>query len=476
MENLKKFFACFCIAILLISSSVLATDINNGPVDDVADVPMLISESPNTTATPVTAESIYKDLYIYDTNSYSLSDIVYGNVFASTTKFVTNPKNNGGIISGNLYLISSEAVIESDVAYSNNKDKNGNYIVNSINEKSIINGNAYVLSDTFTLQAGSEIHGDLYVAANTVNIEQDAVVDGNLFVTASEVNLNGQVSGSAYITTDTFNMTYFTYITRDLYLNCNNATLAGVVYRNAFITAYDKLLTESDFRVSQDLSVDFAKDFTFSGEVQGNAEINAKNLAFKNDNSEKCIIRGNLKYATESNTEIPDGIVSGQVTTDKYVEKTNNKLSLKSLVFSFFTLLVYVLAIVFLARVFTANAVSKLDKVDLKNTLISLGIGLVSMFAITILFILLVLCGIGISLAFFFIVGYLLILGLAVPLFLYNIADMIKLNLNIYVKLLIVTAVLYAVSLIPVFGSGVVFIVLLVGIGRILLTLFNRRK
>lgn len=226
MFNLKKFFTCFLLALIIISSAVFAVESDVMPISLDEQEIVVISEEPDSSSTDSTVNSIYEDLYIYDTESYTLSDIVYGNIFASTTKFATNPKNNGAILSGNLFLITTNATIDSDVSYSNNKDKNGNYIINSINSKSVINGNVYILADTFTLEAGSEIHGDLYIVAKDVIIEQDAVIDGNIFVTATNVTLNGQISNSAYVTvSDNFNMNYFAYIARDLYLNsrkCNS--------------------------------------------------------------------------------------------------------------------------------------------------------------------------------------------------------------------------------------------------------------
>ena len=471
MVNLKRFFVCLILALILISSSVFATNTADNAVN-----PIQVEETPVDTATSPTVNTINEDLYIYNTDYYSLNDVVYGNVFASVNKFVTNPKNSGGFISGNLFLISGEAVIGSDVTYSNNQDRNGNYIIESINANSVINGNVYVLSDSFTLQAGSEIHGDLYVAATNVNIEQDAVIDGNIFITASNVNLNGQVKGSVYITSNNLNMNFYTYITQDLYLNTENATLSGVVHRNAFVTSYDKLLTDSNFRVNQNLSVNFADDFTFSGEVQGNATINARNLTFKNDNNETCIIRGNLNYGTQTDTQIPDGVVAGQVSTSEFIERTNNEFSIASLSLKLFALLVYIFLIVFLSKLFAPNAVEKVSQFKLTNIIMSLGVGFISLFAILLVFMLLCFSIIGIPLAFVFVIGYLFLLGLALPLFANNIANAIKLKLNIYVKLLIVTAILYLVSLIPIVGSIVIFIFLLIGSGQILLELFKRKN
>lgn len=222
MFSFKKIFTCFLLTLMIISSTVFAVDANVMPINDTKEIAI---DEPDSVTTDTTVNSLYKDLYIYDTESYTLSDIVYGNIFASTINFATNPKNNGGILSGNLFLLATDATINSDVSYSNNKDKNGNYIISSINSKSVINGNVYILADTFTLEAGSEIHGDLYIAAKDVIIEQDSVIDGNIFVTATNVTLNGQISNSAYVTvSDNFEMNYFAYIARDLYLNsrkCN---------------------------------------------------------------------------------------------------------------------------------------------------------------------------------------------------------------------------------------------------------------
>ena len=161
MFKFKKFFLCLVLAILLLSSAVFATDNTVLPTAPVADEEKTTEKF----------QTINEDKYVYGSESFSLSDVVNGNVFASTTtKFVTNPRIGGGIISGNLFALSNDVVIESDVVYSNEKDKKGNYMISSTNSKSIIYGNVYVLANSFTLQAESEIHGDLYVLASNVNI------------------------------------------------------------------------------------------------------------------------------------------------------------------------------------------------------------------------------------------------------------------------------------------------------------------
>lgn len=464
MLNLKKFFICFILALMLFSSITLATDNQD-------DILLISTENTNTS----TAASVQEDLYIYNTDSYTLNDIVYGNVFTSTNKFVTNPKNNGGIVYGNLFLVSSEVIIGSDVTYSNNKDKNDNYLIDSINSHSVINGNVYALSDSFTLEAGSEIYGDLYVASTKVTIEPNAVVYGNIFITANDINLNGQTKGSVYITAENFNMNYYSYIEKDLYLNATNINLQGVIFRNAFITAYNDLVTTSDFKINQNLSVDMAINCTLSGTINGNVSVNTKNLTLKNDADNICVINGNLNYATEKDMQIPDGIVAGTVTTSKFVDNSINRISISSLMLSFFVLLVYVFAVVFLSKKFAPNAMKKLSSITVKNLILNLVIGVISIFAIFVFVITLLLTGVGVVLALFALVAYLFLLGLVLPLFLNQIAELLNFKLNAYVKLLVVTVVFYLISLIPTLGSTIVFISALVGIGQILFSLFKKQ-
>ena len=472
MINLKRFFTVLLISILLFSPLVFATE--EVPTDQILitslDTPQVISGTPT-----VSAEIINEDCHVSGTDSYTLDSIVHGNVFATVYKFLTNPRNGGGILSGNLFLISTDSTIASDVTYSNNTDNNGNYIISSINSKSIINGNVFALSENFTLEAGSEIHGDLYVAAQKVNIEQDSIIDGSVFIAARDVSINGQISGSAYITTENFNMNYFAYITRDLNLAAENTSLSGIVYRNAFISSYS-LTANKEFRVNGNLTVDYSKNFTYSGEVYGNASINAESLSFKKDDSTKCIIQGNLVYGVKNETQIPDGVVSGTISQSQFVDKETDKFDIKDTLFSLVIFIAYVLGITFIAKFFAKNAISKLPEFNTKNVFISLGIGLLSFFVIILLFVLLLVSSIGIYLAFALVIAYLFIIAISVPLFLNKIAELIKLDCNDYVKLLCVAIIFFVIKLIPVIGSLVSFVVFTAGIGQIIFAFLSRKK
>lgn len=469
MCKFKKFLICIFLSLLIISSCVFAT---NTSLDNVQN-------SDNNSSTPTTAVDVNEDLYVYNTEYCSIGDNVIGNVYASVTKLVINPRINGGSIAGDLFAIASELNIESDVTYSNTKDKNGNYIIDKINHKSIINGNVYAFSDYFTLEAGSEIHGDLYVYATTVNIEQDALIDGNVYIYADTINFNGQLTGSAYIFSTNFNMNYFGYITRDLYVNSQNITLAGVVYRNVFVTANNNLTTLPDFITYKNLTVNSANQFTFSGEVQGDAKINVRSLTLKNTDNDaqvKCSIKGNLEYGVKENSNIPEGVVVGKTTKIDYIEQNKNGFDIVSAITGLLTFLVYVTVIILLAKYVAPKSIEQLPKLSFGNIASSFGIAFASVFVLFVLFVLLLLSGIGITLSLVILIAYIFVFALGLPLLILNIANMLKIKMHLVLKVLMVSTALYLISLIPVFGPIVMFMALFVGLGRIILKLFFQRK
>jgi len=271
----------------------------------------------------------------------------------------------------------------------------------------------------------------------------------------------------------------FAYIARDLYLNSTNATLTSVIYRNAYVTATNKLTTLPNFIVYQNLSVDFADNFTFSGEVLNNAYINAKTLIFKTteeDTAVKCSIKGNLNYGCKNKLDIPDGVILGETSNFDFIDITSTKFSLTSTLTNLVTFLVYIFVIVLLAKFIAPKAIEKLPAITFKNIIASLAVGMLSFFVIFITFVMLLLSGIGTTLSLALIVAYLFVVAIALPLFIFNIAKNVKMKLNIYFRSVFVGLVLYLISLIPVLGSTVMFIVFISSIGSLLLQIFNRKK
>ena len=199
-------------------------------------------------------------------------------------------------------------------------------------------------------------------------------------------------------------------------------------------------------------------------------------MHFNKDENTLCTIKGNLEYGTQKETSVPDGIVAGSVSTFKYEDKISHKVSIKSIILSLLTLLVYVLGVVILCKKLAPNATSNLPELSFANVLKSLGFGLLSLVAIGFIFIILCLVGVGVSLAFFVVFAYLFVVGLAFPLLINQIAEKLNFKMNTLLKILIVTILAYVIKCIPFVGSTLMFMALVVGIGQILMTLFKRNK
>ncbi len=455
--KLKKLLIFFVFAIFLFSTAVYA-------VEDVA----LLSPAPTFNVTNA-------DVYITQTDSYTLTDVINGSVFASVaTKFSTNPRTNGGIINGNLYLFSSEVVIGSDVTYGNSIDENGTYSIESINSASKINGNVYAFAQSFTLEAGSEIAGDLYLFTNELNIEPGAVIRGNLIVKSTTTNFAGEVDNSAYIFSDIFNMKSSAKIQRDLFLNSTNSNIYGVVFRNVHLTVTDKLNFKSSFVCSGDLYVNYAEDLNVAGTIAGNTYINAKNITLDSTVDNSLLINGNLNYATPSSLDIPDGTVIGEISSSNFVDYKKSHFDFQQFAISIISFLVYVFVIVFLFKKFGSKTLEALPAFNFGNILKSLLIGLLSMVALIPLFLILLLSGIGLTLGLLLVLAYLLIIGLSIPLFINKIADKLNFKVNSYIKLLIVAIILFLVKEIPYIGSIAVWLIILAGLGDILITIFKK--
>ena len=124
----NKLFFITIIFTLLLSSFVYATD-----------GVMLISSENNTNTSN---NWINSDVNLA-TNNYLLDTTIVGNAFIAGTDFTMNPKNGGGVITGNLFVMANTVKLESDFTYSNKPLEDGSYDIENINSASIVSGNAF---------------------------------------------------------------------------------------------------------------------------------------------------------------------------------------------------------------------------------------------------------------------------------------------------------------------------------------------
>lgn len=407
------------------------------------------------------------DIFKGENEKYILDSEVSGNVFTTSDDFEVSDTAS---IEGNLYVTCDTARLKSNVTYSNAISKDGSYSIESVNSHATVKGNVFIICNEFILEPGSEINGDLYILANKIDIQKSSSIYGNLFAVSSEILLNGRVGNSVYASSKNFTMNYYGSIAKDLNLTSEDVTLSSVIHRNAYITS-KYITTNPDFLLYGNLESN-SHEFNFSGKIDGNAKINSKEINFVNskDNTDaECLISGDLDYSSNEEIQIENGIVNGKINYSKYVEKINNKysFSFKDFVINLIAFVVYVLAIVFVFNLINKKYKDEKHEITVKNVFISLGIGILSFVSLIIAAILLILTQIGVVLSFALIFAYLFLLFISIPMFILDIAILLKDKFNLYLTTGLTALALYLISAIPVVGSIIMFVVLITGTGRI---------
>lgn len=450
----KKILVYVFLFLLVLSSSVFATD-------------SLV------TTTSLEPKVINEDLFTVE-DSYVLDGEVDGNVFNYSGNF---EMLSTSIINGDLFLSAKTVTLESDVSYSDLVSKDGDSAIDKINSYASINGNAVIVCNELTIESGVEISGDLYVIAKKVNIQKSSVIQGNLFATCEDLTLNGKVESSVYAAANNFSMNYYGSIYKDLKLLAQNINLSSVIRRNVNIST-EKIVTDSNFLTYGNFTLT-ANSFDFSGEIDGDAKINSKNLNFidgDDDTSFTCLIMGNLDYSSSEELKLTSTVVEGTVNYSKYEEKTTNKFSFKfkSFIFSLLTFVAYIFVSAWLFTLINKNCLSKNYDIKVGKTFAAFGIGLLAFLVVIILSILLLVINIGSTLSFFLVFAYIFLLFLAMPLFVLDIANLLKGKMNLYLGILAIAFILALISKIPFLGEFVIFVFITIGAGRIIMHLFSK--
>lgn len=452
MKN--KIIISIFVLLLVLSSYVLATNLPSA---------VLTEES----------KMVKSDLFASE-NNYILDGEIDGNVFNSSDTF---EMLDTSILKGNLFVMSDNVTLKSNVTYSDSTSKDGELNIDKINSYATVDGNAFIVCNELTLESGVEIYGDLYVIAKKINIQKSSIIRGNLFATCGNISLNGRVENSVYVAAKTFNMNYYGSIYKDLKLSAEEVNLNSVIRRDSVILS-EQISTGTDFLIYGNLKVD-ANSFNFSGEVDGNATINSKELNFinlKDDSSVKCLIKGNLDYSSLEEIEIDNSIVNGEINYSTYKEKrTRPTFNLKTFILNLLTFVVYVFVVAWIFTLINRNYLSKKHELKVGTTFADFGIGLLAIFAVITLSILLILTNIGSTLSFVLVFAYIFLLFLSMPLFVLDIANLLKEKLNIYLGILLIALVLFLISEIPYFGGFLMFLFITTGNGRILRNLIRNK-
>lgn len=428
-------------------------------------------------ANDIDSRIIDADIYTAQKEKSALDNEVSGNVFNVSDSFELSASS---IVNGNLFVVAKNVSLKSDVTYSENLGKDNEPSIDKINSSASISGNVYVVCNEFTMNSGVEINGDLYIVAKKIDIQKSSVVRGNIFATSNEFTLNGRVEHSVYLTTDSFTSNYYSTIYRDLNLSANSANLNSVIRRNVSIDC-NTAITGADFLTYGNLDAT-SENFTYSGETAGNAKIVSQKLNFVNTDGEKefkCIIKGNLNYSSSKEIENVATYVNGEITQTEYKsqEKVNkSKFNFKNFILDLLTFIVYIFVIAWLFTLLNKKHLNNPLSITVGNSFASLGIGLVSFIVVVILSLLLLIINIGVLLGFALIVTYIFLLFISVPLFVLDIAIILKEKCSIYLGILLLAIILFLIFQIPYLGALISLLFTTIGCGRLILKVIQNVK
>lgn len=309
--------------------------------------------------------------------------------------------------------------------------------------------------------------GDVYLTGTEITI--DYIVDGNLFVFADTVNINSQIGGDAFIIARTVNVNNGGYVFSNLFTIANTLNVNGVVYdlyassTNINISGY----VYRDVRTS-------SEDFKISGVVGRNAYITTNNILFEtisneeNQTTKQGTIAGNLNYTAKTELSIPEGVVKGTI---NYTEAKETSPTIGNYLLALGRFLVTVIIIWLLCLWLAPKLLSRTHLVLTKKLPSSIGLGILTPFVVIVISAILMLITITSTIAMIGIVLLLLICMLGSAIFVISLANLFANKLKVENKvgtlgiLIITSAVIWLICLIPFVGNILSLIVAILGIG-----------
>lgn len=361
-----------------------------------------------------------------DATASSATESSSTNAESIDTEVATNSTDDGNFKRGDVYLVGDNVTID--------------YIVD---------GNLFVVANNVTIN--SQIGGDAFICANTVTIGEQGYIFSNLFTVSKNVNVDGVVY-DLYSASETTTITGYVY--RDIRVGSNTVNVFGTIGRNAYVDC---------------VTLNFAQD------TNGNNEENT-NL------TSQGMINGNLKYSAKEEASIPEGSVTGETTFEQEIISDNNN-SIQEQILSLGTFVVTVIVIwllcLWLAPKFLKNNTSLLTT---KKILPVIGFGILTPIIGMLLTILLFVIGITANIGLLLLIALFVLIAISTSIFVITInhiiCDKLKIEktIGIFGMLVVSSIVLWLIDLIPIVGSLVNIIAVILGLGIIISSLVLKEK
>jgi len=309
--------------------------------------------------------------------------------------------------------------------------------------------------------------GDLFLFDSDVTM--DKLVDGNVFIFGNNVTITGQASGNMFIFGN--NITFDkAYVQASVFICGNNVKFNAV--SSSLYCASQKLSIDSQFGVYLDL-YSACSTFDFSGIVGRNSFIGANSINLGNN----ATFYGDLNYSSSSEIEIPENVVEGKVNYSKFEEKSEPTIA--SYISSLIQLLILVIVTFFIVKLFTKAPGCK-ECAVLSHPFKTFGIGLLSIVTIFVAIMVLLFSMVGAETALVGLGIYLLLFAIAKLIFAISLSRYLcigKSNKGIkeFLLTILISVILWALSLVPFIGTIFNMIVTVFGFGIIIYTPLKKK-
>lgn len=312
----------------------------------------------------------------------------------------------------------------------------------------------------------------------------DQLIDGNVLIFANNVTISGQVNGNVIIFANTVNFTETAYIANSVYVMANKVDYSGIcVDLNIAANIVNISYGEQTSFAFRDMNI-CANSFTFAGGVGRNANVLASKFNFVTEDNKSGVIYGDLNYSSTNELSLGDTFVQGNTTYKKITENEANISVQKIILDKLFSLgnTLFYTAIIFLLTMIIAPKFANASSNKLSKLLPAIGIGLLTIIAIPLVFIVLMFTGIGVSFGLVLLAMYFLLFFVYSSLVNIYLANTLrnKFKADKFSKFLLVlfvtTIVIWALQQIPYIGWFISALVALAGCGLLIMGLFHNTK
>lgn len=314
--------------------------------------------------------------------------------------------------------------------------------------------------------------GDVYLSGDDVTV--DYIVDGNLYVFAKSVTINSQIGGDVFAFAETVNVGEQGYVFSNLFTCAKTVNVSGVVY-DLYALAQDVQINGYIYR---DIRV-ASNSLDIKGTIGRNAYAQSNNITFataqegqeKGTVSSAGIVNGNLEYGASKEISIPEGAVAGETKYTPINEKNSN--GVKTYMLSLGTEIATVIIIWLLCLWLAPKFLNKTNTLLTKKVPALIGYGILVPILAVVAFVILAILGITSKIAIIELMLLAVLISISSSVFVIATNNIvcnklkIEKNIGIFGMLIVSSAVLWLICIIPYVGSIVRFIISILGLGII---------